>query len=91
MLSVKCDNCDHLVKVEDITKEYKLPLLFIFLGLAVLVYVRNLSDPGIVITILGGLCATSGLVWLVVTRLVVNRELMKVKKEGKGLQRSISS
>ncbi len=38
MLSVKCDNCDHLVKVEDTTKEYKLPLLFIFLGLAVLVY-----------------------------------------------------
>ncbi len=91
MLSVKCDNCDHLVKVEDTTKEYKLPLLFVFLGLAVLVYVRNLSDPGIVITILGGLSATSGLVWLVVTRLVYKREMIKVVKEGKGLQRSISS
>ena len=33
MLSVKCDNCDHLVEVEDTAKEYKLPLLFIFLGL----------------------------------------------------------
>ena len=59
MLSVKCDNCDHLVEVEDIAKEYKLPLLFIFLGLTVFVYVRNLSNPGIVITILGGLSATS--------------------------------
>ncbi len=85
MLSVKCDNCDHLDKVEDTTKEYKLPLLFVFLGLAVLVYVRNLSDPGIVITILGGLSATSGLVWLIVTRLVYKREIMNVAKEGKGL------
>ena len=85
MLSVKCNNCDHLVKVEDTTKEYKLPLLFVFLGLAVLVYVRNLSDPGIVITILGGLSATSGLVWLIVTRLVYKREMIKVVKEGKGL------
>ncbi len=91
MLSVKCDNCDHLVKVEDTTKEYKLPLLFVFLGILVLVYVRNLSDPGIVITILGGLSATSGLVWLIVTRLVHKREIMNVAKEGKGLQRSVSS
>ena len=74
MLSVKCDNCDHLVKVEGTTKEYRLPLLFVFLGLTVLVYVRNLSNPGIVITILGGLYATSGLVWLVVSRLVYNKD-----------------
>lgn len=73
MLSTKCDNCGQLVKVEDTAKEYKLPLLFVFLGLTVLVYVRNLSNPGIVITMLGGLSATSGLVWLVVTRLVSNR------------------
>lgn len=59
MISVKCDNCDYLVEVEDTAKEYKLPLLFIFLGLTVLVYVRNLSNPGIVITILGDLSATS--------------------------------
>ncbi len=85
MLSVKCNNCDHLVKVVDTTKEYRLPLLFVFLGILVLVYVRSLSDPGIVITILGGLSAASGLVWLVVTRLVYNREMMKVVKEGKGL------
>ena len=78
MLSVKCDNCDHLVEVEDTTKEYKLPLLFVFLGILVLVYVRNLSDPGIVITILGGLSATSGLVWLIVARLVMNRELIRL-------------
>ncbi len=38
MLSVKCDNCDHLVKVEDITKEYKLPLLFVFLGQAIFTF-----------------------------------------------------
>ena len=85
MLSVKCDNCDHLVKVEDTTIEYKLPLLFVFLGILVLVYERNLADPGIVITILGGLSATSGLVWLIVTRFVANREFMNVVKEGKGL------
>ena len=83
MLSVKCDNCDHLVEVEDTAKEYKLPLLFIFLGLTVLVYVRNLSNPGISHYYSGRPFCDFGLVWLVVTRLAVNRELMKVVKEGK--------
>jgi len=77
MPSVKCDNCGQLVKVEDTAKEYKLPLLFVFMGLMVLVYVRNLSNPGIVITILGALSAASGLVWLVVTRLIYSSNLRR--------------
>ena len=73
MPSVKCDNCGHSVEVEDTSKKYKLPLLFIFLGIAILVYERNLSSPGIAMTILGGVSATTGLIWLVVIRFLSNR------------------
>jgi len=73
MPSVKCDNCGHSVEVEDTSKKYKLPLLFIFLGIAILVYERNLSSPGIAMTILGGVLATAGLIWLIVTRFLSNR------------------
>ncbi len=43
------------------------------LGIAVLAYERNVSNPSLCITILGGILATAGLVWLVVTRLPFNR------------------
>ncbi len=62
-------------QVEDSTKKYRLPLLFIFLGLVILVYVRNLSNPSLVMMILGGISATSGLIWQVVTRILANRGL----------------
>ncbi len=68
MPSVKCDKCGHSVKVEDATKKYRLPLFFIFLGLAVLAYEHTVSNPSLIITILGGQSATVGLIWLVVTR-----------------------
>ncbi len=31
MPTVKCDNCNHSVEVEDATKNYRLPLPFVFL------------------------------------------------------------
>ncbi len=33
---VKCDKCGHSVEVEDNTEKDRLPLLFIFLGAAIL-------------------------------------------------------
>ena len=66
--TVKCDNCGHLVEVEDSTKKYILPLFFIFLGIALLAYEHTVNNPSLIITILGGISATAGLIWLVVTR-----------------------
>jgi len=68
MPAVKCDNCGHSVKVEDATNRYRLPLFLVFLGLTVLVFQHTASNPSLIITILGGLSAIVGLVWLVVTR-----------------------
>ena len=68
MPTVKCDNCGHLVEVEDVTKKYRPPLFFIFLGTTVLVFQHAFNKPSLIITILGGLSAIVGLVWLVVTR-----------------------
>ena len=73
MLSVIHDNCGHSVEVEDATKRYRLPLLFIFLGLAILAYEHAVSNPSLIITILGGVSSTFGLVWLVVARVLANR------------------
>jgi hypothetical protein len=67
--TVKCDKCGHSVEVEDTTKKYKLPLFFIFLGIAILAYENSTSNPSLIITLLGCQSATLGLVWLVVTRL----------------------
>ncbi len=71
---VKCDKCGHSVEVEDNTKKDRLPLLFIFLGTAILAYGNTVSNPGIIITILGGQSVVVGLIWLVVTRLRSNRD-----------------
>jgi hypothetical protein len=73
MPTVKCDNCGHSVEVEDSTKEYRLPLFFIFLGTAILAYGNIVSNPSIVITILGSQSATVGLIWLVVIRFLSSR------------------
>ncbi len=71
--TVKCDKCGHSVEVEGSTKKYRLPLFFIFLGIAVLAYEHTVDTPNIIITILGCQSATVGFVWLVVTRLRSNR------------------
>ncbi len=71
---VKCDKCGHSVEVEYNTKKDRLPLLFIFLGAAILAYGNTVSNPGIIIAILGGQSVVVGLIWLVVTRLRSNRD-----------------
>ena len=69
MPSVKCDNCGHSFDVVDATKKYRFPLLLIFLGLAILACENAVSNPYIVITILGGIVTTGGFIWLVVARI----------------------
>ncbi len=66
--TVKCDNCGHSVEVEDSTKKFRLPLFFVFLGTAILAYGNTVSNPSLIITILGCQSSTAGLIWLVVTR-----------------------
>ena len=73
MPTVKCDKCGHSVEVEDSTKKYRLPLFFIFLGIAILAYGNIVRNPSLIITILGGLSAIVGLIWLIVTRMVSSR------------------
>lgn len=68
--TVKCNNCGHSVEVEDSTNKYRLPLFFIFLGTTILAYGNTVSNPSLIITILGAQSATVGLIWLVVRRLV---------------------
>ena len=65
----KCDNCGQLVKVKQSKKRYMLPLFFLFSGLLLIVYERDLNTPNLIMIILGSLSATAGFVWLVVTGL----------------------
>jgi hypothetical protein len=78
MSLVVCHKCGYSIKVEDSSKKYKLPLFFTFLGLAILVFERNLNSPGLITTILGILSATSGLIWLVVTRSLSENKFTKL-------------
>ncbi len=64
-----CESCDHSVKPKQSGKRYILPLFFLFSGLLLLVYERDLDNSNIIMTILGSLSATAGFVWLVVTGL----------------------
>ncbi len=73
--TVKCDNCGHSIEVEDSTKKYRLPLFFVFLGTAILAYGNTVSNPSLIITILGGPSAVVGLIWLVVTRFRSGRNI----------------
>ncbi len=68
MPTVKCNNCGHPVEIEDSTKKYRLPLCFIFLGIAILAYGNIVRNPSLIIAILGGQSAIVGLIWLVVAR-----------------------
>ncbi len=74
MLTVECDNCGNSIEVEYSTKKYRLPLFFIFLGTAILAYENLVSNPSLIITLLGCQSAVVGLIWLVVTRLRSNRD-----------------
>ncbi len=73
MPTIKCDKCGHSVEVEDSAKKDKLPLFLIILGTAILAYGNIVSDPSIIITILGGQSAIAGIIWLVMRRLGSNR------------------
>jgi len=73
MPTVKCDKCGHSVAVDDSTKKYRLPLFFVLLGTAILAYGNTVSNPSIIITILGGQSAIVGLIWLVITWFRSNR------------------
>jgi hypothetical protein len=54
---IKCPKCEHSFEVEDATKKYRLPLFFIFIGLAVLACENIVNAPSLIITILGGIQA----------------------------------
>ena len=68
MPTVKCDKCGQSVEVEDSTKKFRLPLLFVFLGTAILAYGNIASNPSVIMTILGGQSAIVGFIWMVMTR-----------------------
>ena len=68
MPTVKCDKCGNSVEVADSTIQYRLPLFFVFLGTVILAYGNTVSNPSLIITLLGGQSAIVGLVWLIVTR-----------------------
>ena len=80
MPTVKCDNCNHSIEIEDATKKYKLPFFFISLGAAILGYENIVSNPSLIITIIGFLLGTVGLIWLVATRLI-SYKADKIKAE----------
>ena len=62
----KCEKCEKPGKVKQSGKWYILPLFFLFTGLLILAYERDLGNSLSVITILGVLSATVGFVWLIV-------------------------
>lgn len=62
----KCDNCEQSAKVKRSGKGYILPLFFLFTGLLLLAYERDLASKSLLLTILGGLSTTAGFVWLCV-------------------------
>ena len=67
-MEIKCPKCEHSFEIEDATKKYRLPLFFIFLGIAILAYENLTSNPSLIITLLGCQSAIVGLIWLVVAR-----------------------
>ncbi len=63
----KCEKCEQTVRVKQSGKRYILPLFFFFTGLLILAYERDLGKSLSVITVLGGISAASGFIWLCVT------------------------
>jgi uncharacterized membrane protein YgdD (TMEM256/DUF423 family) len=63
----KCDNCEQTVKAKKSGKRYIIPLFFLFSGLLMLAYERDLGKSFPVITVLGGISAACGFVWLCLT------------------------
>ncbi len=64
----KCEKCEQTVKVKQSGKRYILPLFFLFSGLLMLAYERDLGKSLSVITVLGGLSAASGFIRLCCNR-----------------------
>ncbi len=62
----KCEKCEQPVKVKQSGKRYILPLFFLFSGLLILAYERDLDNTSPFITVLGGISTTAGFVWLIV-------------------------
>ncbi len=62
MPSVKCNNCGHSVEIEDAKIKYKLPLFFISFAAAILTYENLVNNPSLIITILGFLTGSVGLI-----------------------------
>ncbi len=62
----KCEKCEQSVKVKQSGKRYILPLFLFFSGLLMLAYESGPGNARSVITVLGGLSASAGFVWLVV-------------------------
>ena len=60
----KCDNCEQTVKAKQSGKGYILPLFLLFSGLLMLAYEHDLGKSLSVVTVLGGLSAASGFIWL---------------------------
>ena len=63
----KCEKCEQSIKVKQSRKKYILPLFFLFSGLLMLAYVRDLDKSGIGFIILGSVSAASGFIWFVMT------------------------
>ena len=63
----KCENCEQTVKAKHSGKKYILPLFFLFTGLLMLAYEHDLGKSLSVLTVLGGISAASGFIWLCVT------------------------
>ncbi len=63
----KCENCEQAVKAKHSGKRYILPLFFLFSGLLILAYERDLGKSFSVVTVLGSISAASGFIWLCVT------------------------
>ncbi len=63
----KCEKCEQSIKVKQSRKRYILPLFFLFSGLLILAYERDLSNSSIGLIVSGSVAAASGTIWLVVT------------------------
>ncbi|MBC8552791.1 MAG: hypothetical protein H8D23_24460 [Candidatus Brocadiales bacterium] len=72
-MEVKCAKCEHSFEVEDATKKYRFPLFFILLGTGMLAYEHTVNNPNLIITILGDFSVTVGIIWMAVTRGLVNK------------------
>ncbi len=65
-MEIICSKCEHLSEVEDATKKHRH-------SISLSSYENLVSNPSLIIALLGCQSATVGLVWLVVTRVLANK------------------